>query len=109
MTPHVKRWITGVIAVPILFGIIVYGSEVVFAVLIIAISLAGMQEYNQMAFGAGMPGEKAQTMVIALLILLTAVSGDFRLLSAVMSFADMAFLTLHLFPFRDRDTYVSSV
>ena len=109
MTPHVKRWITGVIAVPILFGIIVYGSEVAFAVLIIAVSLAGMQEYNRMAFGAGMSGEKAQTMVIALLILLTAVSGDFRLLSAVMSFAVMAVLILHLLRIRDREPDMSPV
>ena len=27
MTPHLKRWITGIIAVPILFGIIAYGGE----------------------------------------------------------------------------------
>ncbi|MBU2055284.1 MAG: hypothetical protein KKC25_09945, partial [Proteobacteria bacterium] len=72
MTPHLKRWITGAIAVPILFGIIAYGPEIAFAVLIIAASLAGMLEYNRMAFGEGISREKIQTMAIAFVILLTA-------------------------------------
>ncbi len=42
MNPHMKRWITGVIAVPILFGIIAYGAEELFALLIIFATLAGM-------------------------------------------------------------------
>ena len=67
----------GLIAVPILSGSsLTVGSDFL-PLLIMAVSLAGMQEYNRMAFGKGMSGEKEQTMVIALLILLTAVSGDF--------------------------------
>ncbi|MBU2228506.1 MAG: phosphatidate cytidylyltransferase [Proteobacteria bacterium] len=101
MTPHLKRWITGAIAVPILFGIIAYGSEIAFAVLIIAASLAGMLEYNRMAFGEGISREKIQTMAIAFVILLTAVSGDFRLLAAVMSLGVMAAMMLHLLRMRE--------
>ena len=101
MTPHLKRWITGAIAVPILFGIIAYGPEIAFAVLIIAASLAGMLEYNRMAFGEGISREKIQTMAIAFIILLTAVSGDFRLLAAVMSLGVMAAMMLHLLRMRE--------
>lgn len=101
MTPHLKRWITGTIAVPILFGIIAYGSEIAFAVLIIAASLAGMLEYNRMVFGEGISREKIQTTAIALVILLTAVSGDFRLLAGAVSLGVMAAMMLHLLRMRD--------
>jgi hypothetical protein len=42
MSPHMKRWITALIAVPILFWIIAYGGRESFAILIIIASLAGM-------------------------------------------------------------------
>ena len=103
MTPHLKRWITGAIAVPLLFGIIAYGSENAFAVLIIAVSLAGMLEYNRMAFGERISREKVQTTAIALVILLTAVSGDFRLLAAVLSLGVMAVMMLYLPRMRDKE------
>jgi CDP-diglyceride synthetase len=49
MTPHLKRWMTGIVVVPILFGVIAYGGEESFAILIILASLLGMGEYNRMA------------------------------------------------------------
>jgi phosphatidate cytidylyltransferase len=100
MSPHVKRWITGVIAVPILFGIIAYGGRESFAVLIIVASLAGMYEYNQMAFGKGVSGEKTVTMAIALLILLTAVSGNMAWLLSLLAFSFMTVLMLNLLRIR---------
>jgi phosphatidate cytidylyltransferase len=81
MNPHMKRWATGVIAVPILIGIIAYGSEGVF---------------NRMVFGAGFQWEKAETLAVALLILAAAAAGDRILLTAVLSFAVMAILMLNL-------------
>ena len=100
MSPHVKRWITALIAVPILFGIIAYGGREFFAVLIMMASLAGMYEYNQMAFGKGVCAEKIVTMASALLILLTAVSGDRSLLLALLTFSVMAVLMLNLLRIR---------
>jgi phosphatidate cytidylyltransferase len=100
MTPHSKRWITGVIAVPILFCIIVYGGEEAFAVLIIFASLAGMDEYNRMAFGRGYTLEKAETMLIALFILLAAFFANLSLLPAVLTFAVMLVLMLNLLRIR---------
>jgi phosphatidate cytidylyltransferase len=102
MTPHLKRWITGIVAVPLLFGIIAYGGEKAFAVLIIFVSLAGMAEYNRMAFGRGLTLEKAETMVIALFILLAACCANLPLLLAVLTFAVMTALILNLLRIRAR-------
>jgi phosphatidate cytidylyltransferase len=100
MTPHIKRWITGVIAVPLLFGIIVFGGETAFSVLIIFASLTGMHEYNRMAFTKGLFLEKMETMLIALFILLTAFFANLPLLLAVLTFAVMTVLILNLLRIR---------
>ncbi len=96
MNPHLKRWITGVIAVPILFVIIAYGSEELFALLIIGAALIGMAEYNRMVFGSGVSPEKVETTAVALLILLSAAVGDMALLVTVLTFAVMAVLMINL-------------
>lgn len=102
MNPHMKRWITGVVAVPILFTIIAYGSEALFAALIIGAALLGMAEYNRMVFGTGQSREKIETMVISLLILLSATAGDMTLLVTVLTFTVMAALMLNLLRFREQ-------
>lgn len=102
MTPHMKRWITGIIAVPILFGIIAWGGETVFAVLIIAVTLRGMDEYNRMAFGSDACVEKMATMIAALLILLTAWYANPPVLLAVLVLSVMMVLILNLFEVRKR-------
>lgn len=96
MNPHIKRWITGVVAVPILFTIIAYGSEVLFAALIIGATLLGMAEYNRMVFGPGLSPEKIETMAVSLLILLSAAAGDMTLLVTILTFTVMAVLMLNL-------------
>ena len=99
MNPHMKRWITGVVAVPILFAIIAYGSEALFAALIIGATLLGMAEYNRMVFGPGLSREKMETMAISLLILLSAAAGDMTLLVTVLTFTVMAVLMINLLRF----------
>ena len=96
MTSHLKRWITAIIAVPILFWIIACGGEGAFAALIILASLVGVDEYNRMAFGRGFTREKAETMVIALFILLAAFHANLPLLLAVLTFGVMTVLMLNL-------------
>jgi phosphatidate cytidylyltransferase len=100
MTPHLKRWITGIVAVPILFGIITYGGEEAFAILIIFASLVGMEEYNRMAFGQGLTLERVETMVIALFILLAAFDSNLPLLLAVLTFTVLTVLILNLLRIR---------
>ncbi len=96
MNPHMKRWTTGVIAVPILFLIIAYGSETIFTLLIIIVTLVGVAEYNRMVFGTGLLQEKVETLTVALLILMAAAAGERVLLLAILSFAVMAILMLNL-------------
>jgi phosphatidate cytidylyltransferase len=102
MNPHMKRWITGVVVVPILFTVIAYGSEAVFAVLIIGATLLGMAEYNRMVFGPGLAWEKIETMVVSLLILLSAAAGDMTLLVTILSFTVMAVLMFNLLRIREQ-------
>lgn len=96
MNSHTKRWITGVIAVPLLFAIIACGAEWMFAALIVAATLLGMAEYNRMVFGPGIPREKVETLAVSLLLLLAAVRGDMSLLVAILSLAVTAVLMLNL-------------
>jgi phosphatidate cytidylyltransferase len=100
MTPHVKRWVTGVVAVPVLIGIIAFGGEAAFFLLIVLASLVGVQEYNRMAFGKEWCQEKAVTLVVALLILLTACFGNAALMLALLTFSVMAVLMLNLLRIR---------
>jgi phosphatidate cytidylyltransferase len=102
MNPHMKRWITGVVAVPLLFTVIAYGSEAIFSLLIICVTLLGMVEYNRMVFGAGVSREKIETMAVALLLLLSAAAGQMTLLVTILTFTVMAVLIFNLLRIRER-------
>ena len=109
MNPHLKRWATGVIAVPILFLTIAYGAETIFTLLIIIASLVGVAEYNRMAFGTGLWREKVETLAVAMLILTAASARDRVLLVAVLSFAVMVILMLNLLRIREEGLDMSRV
>jgi phosphatidate cytidylyltransferase len=96
MSPHIKRWLSGVIAAPILFAVIVYGSEAVFTAFIIAIILGAVIEYNSMVFTSGFTWEKWQGLIAALLIPLTVFSEDYRLLLAVITFSVLIVFSLFI-------------
>lgn len=102
MSPHLERWITALVAVPILFGIIAYGGRESFAALITIVSLVGMYEYNRMAFGKGLTPEKIVTMASAALILPVAAAGDGIQLLSVVVFSVMAVLMLNLLRIREK-------
>jgi phosphatidate cytidylyltransferase len=101
MNPHVKRWATGIVAVPILFLTIAYGSESIFALLILIVTLVGVVEYNRMVFGTEKRLEKVEMLAIALLILSAAAVGDKGLLLAILSFSVMVILMLNLIRIRE--------
>jgi phosphatidate cytidylyltransferase len=87
MTSHLKRWLTAIIAVPLLFAIIFFGSDSLFSAVIIGVILLGVYEYHHIVFGAGHPWEKAEGMVIGFLIPFTAYLGNMEWLQAVLSFS----------------------
>jgi phosphatidate cytidylyltransferase len=87
MTSHLKRWMTAIIAVPLLFAVVYFGSEALFAAVILGVILMGVYEYHAIVFGAGYFREKAQGMAIGILIPITVYFGDLQLLLAVLSFS----------------------
>ncbi len=109
MNPHLKRWATGVIVVPILFLTIAYGAETIFTLLIIIAALVGVTEYNRMVFGTGLWREKVETLAVALLILIAAAVRDRVLLVAVLAFAVMVILMLNLLRIRQEGLDISRV
>jgi phosphatidate cytidylyltransferase len=84
MTFHLKRWITGIVAVPLLFGIIYYGSNEIFFLLIVSLTLCGIAEYNILSFDNNASLEKIQGFVAAVVLPLAAFAGGLNhLISAV--------------------------
>lgn len=100
MSPHLQRWLTGILAVPILVSIIYFGNEAVFAVLIIIASLAACHEYNRTAFSDDFGFERAQCLGAALLVNFSALysrpgSTELILAAGVLSFLAMFALFLY--------------
>lgn len=87
MTSHLKRWLTAIVALPLLFSIILYGSATLFSILIIVVILIGVYEYHHIVFGMAHRWEKIEGMVIGLLIPLAASCGNLQLLLALLSFS----------------------
>jgi phosphatidate cytidylyltransferase len=102
MSLHFKRWITGIIAVPLLSLIIWYSSEEVFAAFIVLIILLAYHEYNRMVFGADFSWEKREGMIIAFLIPCSVFTGDVRLILAVLSFSVLGVFILFLMRIKDQ-------
>jgi len=87
MNSHLKRWITGIIAVPVIFAVLIYGSEMVFAAFVILLILGAVVEYNDMVFGKGFYWEKGEGLVIGMLIPLIACLGNIQLEFAIITFS----------------------
>jgi len=58
MSSHVKRWITGIIAVPLLIVAILYSSPLIFSLIITLLIAAGVFEYNSMIFKGNTCGKR---------------------------------------------------
>ncbi|MDD5712100.1 MAG: phosphatidate cytidylyltransferase [Smithellaceae bacterium] len=85
MNPHIKRWATAAVAIPLLFVLIYFGPLEAVAALVAVVVIIGTMEYNQMVFGDGHRLEKGAVLLMAFFILLAAYLGDFKgMLSAVV-------------------------
>ena len=107
--PHIKRWFTGVIAVPVLFAIIFYGSEALFSILIILFILGAVTEYNRMVFDGGYSWEKGEGLAIALLIPLAVHGGDLQLVLAVVTFSISGAFFIFLLRIKDHPIDITPV
>ena len=90
---HIKRWITALVAVPLLFSLIYFGSPFVFSAMIVAVILLGVHEYNGLVFGEGYAWEKTEGLIIAFLVALSFFSGNPALIMAVLI---LAFLSIFI-------------
>lgn len=113
MSAHLKRWLTALLAIPILLVLIGYGSELVFALFIAAIVAAAMAEYSSMVFGGGRPAEKSLSIIIALLVITAAWSGGASLILATVTLSLLGLFSLSLLkggePGRQMKTVMSIV
>jgi len=87
VSSHLKRWITALVAVPVLFSLIYFGSLPVFSALIVAAILLGVHEYNGLVFGEGYRWEKAEGLIVSFLIALSFYIGNLQLVMAVIIFS----------------------
>ncbi|MBN1662274.1 MAG: phosphatidate cytidylyltransferase [Deltaproteobacteria bacterium] len=109
ISPHIKRWITGVIAVPLLLLIIISGGEALFAVVIGALILVGVHEYNALVFDESFAWEKREGLIIALFMSLAVYFGDPALVLAVVIFSVIAAFILHLLRIKEQALDITPV
>ena len=101
MGPHAKRWITGIVAVPLLFVVIVYGSCLLFSMVIALFIAGGVFEYNSMVFKGKYYWEKTEGLIIGLLLPLSAYLGGVQLMFAMVTFSLIIVFLLFLLRMRD--------
>lgn len=101
MSPHAKRWITGIVAVPLLIILILWGSSLLFSSVIVVVVVWGVYEYNAMVFKAKHYLEKAEGLVAGVFIPLSAYFGGVPLMSAVVTFSFIILFLLFLFRMKD--------
>lgn len=108
MDSHIKRWITGIIALPVIFAVIVYGSEMTFAALVVLLVLGAVTEYNNMVFAEGLYWEKGEGLVIGVLIPLAAYLGGIHLELAIITFSLIIIFLIFLLRFKSASISIAA-
>ena len=101
MGPHAKRWITGIVAVPLLIALILRGSSFLFSAVIAMVILWGVCEYNVMIFKEKHSLEKAEGLIVGVFVPLSAYLGGVPLMSAAITFSFIILFLLFLFRMKD--------
>jgi phosphatidate cytidylyltransferase len=104
-----KRWLTGIILVPVLLIIIFFGSKEIFAAVVILFILGGVWEYNNMVFGNGFAREKIEGLIFALIIPLLALTGNNQYVLAALAFSVLLIFILFVFSIKESNFDVLSV
>ncbi len=101
MSPHLQRWITAIVVVPILIGVIGFGSLALFSLLIFLVMLLGLEEYRRMTLATqGRARLRGVGLGAAALFTLAAYGGDFVLLLAGVVFVFLILFMLDLLRLR---------
>ena len=98
---HIKRWLTGVIAVPILFSIIYYGTEAIFAGFVLVVTLVAVLEYNRLVFGSQGDMEKRLLLLLGVLPPLAAALAGQGAILPVAVLSSLAAFILYLISTRE--------
>jgi len=109
MSSHVKRWITGIIAVPLLIVAILYSSPLIFSLIITLLIAAGVFEYNSMIFKGKYYWEKTEGLILSFLIPLSAYMGGLPLMFATVTFSFIIVFMLFLLRAKDGLTEFASL
>lgn len=96
MNQHLKRWITGIVAVPILLVVIYAAPLPVFALVIAGFALAGFHEYLGMVLPRVGGPARWTAMIACGLILVAAFFGDAAYLLGVVALSIPALFILQL-------------
>lgn len=102
MGSHVKRWITGIVAVPLII-LLVLGPRYVFSMFIAILIVGAVYEYNSMVFKKGFFTEKVEGVAIGVLIPLSAFLGGLQLMFAVVTFSFITVFLVFLYRLQGSD------
>lgn len=106
---HLKRWLTGIVAIPFLIYIIGFGPRRLFHLLLLLVALQGLIEFYRIACPE-LPGSLRRAMLCLTVLLFLVISvGEFFLLAAVVFFwavVPMAYFMFTYQPSRSRSTEV---
>ena len=101
---HLKRWLTGIVALPVLIYLIGFAPRGLFHLFLAGAALAGLYEFLRMAVPA-LPGAlKALAAGLSLLLFWVLARGPFFLFPAVLSLSVIAPLVYPLFSGPQRRT-----
>ena len=96
MNSHAKRWLTGLIAIPLLITIILFASPVFFVCFITVVILIGIHEYSTLMLDKKDLPEKALLFFFSGLIPFAFYVGNFRAIVAIVMLALIVFFSVHL-------------
>ena len=91
-----KRWLTGILAGPLVALIIYFGSEPVFSVLIIIVALIGANEYNRMTLRPEQQVERLECVGAAFVLNIAAFVGGTAHVLAAAIFSFVAIFIIFL-------------
>jgi len=109
VSAHIKRWVTGVIAVPLILVLVIWGTKDLFALVIACIIAVAVWEYNGMVFAGTEWCEKAEGIMGAIVLPAAALLGDASLMTATMSLLIMIFFMVFLYRFRIKTVPLDSL
>jgi phosphatidate cytidylyltransferase len=105
----IKRWLTGIIIVPLLLLVIGFGPVELFAAVVILFTFGGVWEYNNMVFGKEHALERTEGLILAIVIPALALTGNSQHMIAGLVFAVMIVFMLFVLSIKEPKFDVLSV